>query len=62
MQNEKYITTEKLSTRLGLPRDYIIELAKQSKIPSLKVRGRLRFNLEQVQAALGKIARGTGNE
>jgi excisionase family DNA binding protein len=56
MQNEKFITTEKLSSRLGLPRDYILELAQRKEIPSLNVRGRYRFNPEAVQSALDKLA------
>jgi len=58
MENTKYISAEKLSARLGLPKVYILELAQQQKIPSLDVKGRLRFNFETVQNALSKLSEG----
>jgi hypothetical protein len=56
MQNEKYITTEKLSTRLGLPREYLLGLAQRKQIPALSIKGRLRFNPAAVQSALDRLA------
>ena len=56
MYDEIYIPLNKLSSRLGLPETYLKDLADRKVIPSLNVRGRLRFNPLQVQDALDGIA------
>jgi len=61
MQSGKYITTEKLSTRLGLPREYILELARRKQIPALNIKGRMRFNPAAVQTALDRLAEQGGD-
>jgi excisionase family DNA binding protein len=53
---KKYITLKDLSYRLGLSGNYLRDLAKDGKIPSLNVNGRLRFNLDAVQRALNGLA------
>jgi len=63
MYDKIYITLNKLAGQLGLPEEYLKNLAEQNIIPSLKVKNRLRFNPEAVQQALDRIAeKGNGNE
>ena len=61
MEDKSYITLDRLTGKLGLPGAYIKELAAGKKIPSLNVNGRLRFNPQQVQAALDRMAEGGSN-
>ncbi len=61
MEKEKiisYLPLDALATTLGLPKGYLKDLAAQNKIPSLNVRGRLRFDIEQVRFALNRMAEG----
>lgn len=51
-----YIPLGALATRLGLPQSYLKTLADKRAIPSLNVKGRLRFNPLQVQEALDRVA------
>jgi hypothetical protein len=45
-----------LSRELSLPADWLKEQAKAGNIPCLRIRKKLRFNLEAVEAALAEIA------
>ena len=56
MKTTKYISLEALAATFRLPQNYLRELAKANKIPSLSINGRLRFNPEAVQSALDQIA------
>lgn len=57
MKDEKiYISLEVLATTLGLPHRYLKSLATKGYIPFLDVCGRLRFNLQDVQIAIRKLA------
>ena len=51
-----YVSLEVLARVFSLPRNYLTVLAKAGKIPSLIVKGQLRFNPDAVQSALGKMA------
>jgi len=55
----QYLSLEALAAVLGLPQNYLRQLAKQKRIPSLKVGGRMRFQESEVREALVKIARNT---
>ena len=55
-QTLHFISLTHLSSELKLPRDFIAELAKNGQLPSLNVKGRLRFNLETVKHALDNLA------
>jgi len=56
MQQTKYITLGAMAEAVGLPRAYLRELAKSKQIPSLKVKGRRRFNPIAVDKALATLA------
>jgi hypothetical protein len=62
MQTAKYISLEALAATFRLPLNYLRELAKANKIPSLNINGRLRFNPEAVQSALDKLAAEGGTQ
>lgn len=51
-----YVSLEGLTATFRLPLSYLRELAETNKIPSLNIKGRLRFNPEAVQEALNKMA------
>ena len=57
-----YISLEALASTLRLPLNYLRELVKANKIPSLNVNGRLRFNPAAVQQALDKLAERGSND
>jgi hypothetical protein len=52
----KYINLKSLARQTGLPNHYLKALAEDNSIPSLRISGRLRFNLAAVQSALDKLA------
>ena len=56
--NNTFISLNVLANRVGLPRDYLKNLADKGAIPSLEVQGRRRFNGPAVDAALAKLAGG----
>ena len=53
---QAYIPLDALATRLGLPRTYLRNLAKEKLIPCLNVNGRLRFDEGSVREALRCMA------
>lgn len=53
---KKYWSLAALAENTGLTKKYLRELAEQKIIPSLNVRGRLRFNPVAVQKALDRMA------
>ena len=65
MENEytipatSFVSLECLAATLSLPQSYVKELALSGVIPSLNVRGRLRFNTDEVRKALNQYARNT---
>ena len=61
MNTTAYISLESLAATLQLPQKYLKGLIQVSKIPSLDVNGRLRFNLKAVHKALDKLAGEGGN-
>ena len=56
METTKYISLEALAATFKLPQNYLRELAKANKIPSLSINSRLRFNPDAVQQALDSLA------
>lgn len=58
MINAKYIyvSLEALAATFRLPQNYLRDLSGTHKIPSLNIKGRLRFNPTAVQYALDKLA------
>ena len=63
MSTTAYHTAEALAIRLGLPRRYILSLARQGKIPFLDLgRGRLMFDEDAVRDALRKVAEARSDE
>lgn len=54
--NKQYLSLEALAARLGLPRNYLRNLAQEKLIPCLNVNGRLRFDESNVRAALHQLA------
>jgi hypothetical protein len=57
----KIYNIQQLSKELVLPVDWLKEQAKAGNIPCLRIKSKLRFNLEAVEAALAKMAAGGGN-
>ncbi len=62
MEKITYFSLEALASRLQLPKAYLRRLAKENRIPSLSVSGRLRFNPVAVQAALDRLAAEGGGD
>lgn len=60
MRHGTFTSLDALATALGLPREYLRQLAETRAIPVLHVRGRLRFDPDQVQDALRAIAASGG--
>jgi hypothetical protein len=56
----KFVNLNVLAQDFGLPATYLRDLAISRKIPSLNVRGKLRFDTDAVAAALDKLAMGDG--
>lgn len=56
MFDDGYISLENLSASLSLPQGYLKQLAADRKIPFLLIGSRMRFNMKDVQEALGKLA------
>jgi hypothetical protein len=54
--NSYFVSLSCLSSSLKLPRDYLLQLARQGEIPCLTVKKQLRFNPVAVQRALDKLA------
>jgi hypothetical protein len=54
----KFVGLNVLAQDFGLPATYLRDLAISRKIPSLNVRGKLRFDPDTVTAALDKLAMG----
>jgi hypothetical protein len=54
----KFIGLSLLAQNLGLPSAYLRDLATTGKIPSLNVCGKLRFDPDAVERALGELATG----
>jgi hypothetical protein len=52
----KIYNIQQLSKELALPVDWLKEQAKAGNIPCLRIRNKLRFNLEAVEAAIAKMA------
>jgi len=53
----QYLSLESLAINLGLPKQYLRDLANKGHIPNLNVKGRLRFSEVEVRSALSVIAR-----
>ena len=51
-----YVSLDALAGLLGLPRQYLRELAERQLIPYLAVAGRMRFQESDVLTALGTLA------
>jgi len=54
----KFVNLNVLAQDFGLPAAYLRDLAISRKIPSLNVRGKLRFDPDSVTSALDKLAMG----
>jgi excisionase family DNA binding protein len=52
----QYISLDVLASRLALPRTYLRDLVATKDIPFLNVRGRKRFDEQQVREALRTLA------
>lgn len=52
----EYLPLDALAARLNLPRTYVRRLAREGRIPSLNVNGRLRFDESAVREALRQLA------
>lgn len=59
--SKKYISIKTTAKILNLPVSYLKVLADNKAIPFLVVNGRLRFNLEAVEAALNELAANWGD-
>lgn len=57
-----YITIDSLTTRLGLPEKYLLDLADAGKIPALTIKGKRRFREKAVVKALAEIEQLTQEE
>ena len=57
-----YCSLEALAATLQLPQGFLRELALQGDIPYLNVRGKLRFNPNEVQKRLDRIASKKGGK
>ena len=58
MDISEYLPLDALAAALNLSRPYLRRLAREGRIPSLNVNGRLRFDEAQVRAALRRLAEG----
>lgn len=54
----KFVNLNVLAQDFGLPATYLRDLAMSRKIPCLNVRGKLRFDPDDVAVALDKLAMG----
>ncbi len=54
--DDEYISLDVLASRLSLPRRFLRESAAAGKIPSLNIKGRLRFEETAVREALRAMA------
>jgi len=61
MKKEKLYNLLGLSRKFNLPVKWLKEKAAKGQIPSLRIRGRFRFNIEAVEAALLEMAAKGGN-
>ena len=55
----QYLSLEALSATLGLPHQYLRNLAAEGHIPFLDVNGRKRFSEREVREALASLAQKT---
>ena len=60
MSTTTYHTLDALAARLGLPRAFLLDLARRGKIPSLHVGRWLRFDEDAVRAALRRLSEADG--
>lgn len=57
MFDDTYISIHFLSANLGLPKEFLKQLANANTIPSLIVNGKLKFVEQDVRDALREIAK-----
>ena len=62
MFDDGYITLDSLAARLNLPRSYLQGLVERGNMPFLSVRGRKRFNEEELRSVLKEMSRGNSKE
>jgi len=62
MDSKKYISLSRMIAATKLPRGFLIDLVEAGKIPALLVGRQYRFNLEDVHAALQKLAESGGDK
>ena len=62
METNVYWSLDALASELALPRSYLRELVSRGEIPFLRVRGRLRFDVQAVREALKRVAVQTAQE
>ncbi len=55
MTQPTYVKIEDLSLATGLTKAWLRKMASEGKIPCLKEKNRLRFNVEAVKAALAEM-------
>ena len=62
METNVYWSLDALASELALPRSYLRELVSRGEIPFLRVRGRLRFDVQAVREALKRLAEQTAQK
>lgn len=62
MNTTKYISLSRLAKELGLPQPWLKAEAEDGRIPSLRIRNRLRFDRDAVERVLSQRTQRTASE